>query len=104
MMNWVESHGMECVTALFLFSLITSVMPAYGTPHFFRLWGYNVISTLGANAGNIVKHTPAGQKIESFVGTTVEQQEDGTKTKTDVSVAALPATTSATLPATWQKP
>lgn len=91
MMNWVESHGMECVAALFLFSLITSVMPPYGTPHFFLLWGYNILSALGANAGNVVKHTPVGQKLESFVGTTVEEQPDGTKTKTDVAVSPLPA-------------
>lgn len=98
-MNWVESHGMECVIALFMFSMITSVMPPYGTPHFFRLWAYNVLSALGANAGNVVKHTPAGQKLESFVGTTVEQQEDGTKTKTDVSVvSALPTTSAANWP------
>lgn len=103
MMTWVETHGMECVVALFLFSLVTSVMPPYGTPYFFRLWGYNVLSALGANAGNVVKHTPVGQKLESFVGTTVEQQEDGTKTKTDVSVAALPATSATPSSTTWNK-
>lgn len=96
MMAWVETHGMECVVALFLFSMITSVMPPYGTKGFFSLWGYNVLAALGANAGNIVKHSPAGKNLESFVGTTVEKEPDGSMTKTDVAVSTAP-------PANWKQ-
>lgn len=92
MTNWVETHGMECVIALFLYSIVVSVMPAYGTPHFFRLWGYNIIAVTGASAGNVVKHTPVGQKLEKLVATNVEDNEDGTQTKTEVVSTTTPKT------------
>lgn len=68
MANWIEIHGFECLIACYAFSMVTSVIPPYGTPRFFSLWAYNIIALLGANAGNLVKHTPAGQRIENLVG------------------------------------
>lgn len=67
-MNWIEHHGFECLIVCFFFALVTSVMPPLPVGKgFWITWGYKIIQLAGANAGNLVKHTPIGKQIEALV-------------------------------------
>ena len=80
-MTWINSHGVECIIIAYVFSMITSVMPPM--PMYLNWWGtwlYNIAQLLGANAGNLVSHSPIGQSLETKLG--VQQTKTLTATTT----------------------
>jgi hypothetical protein len=79
---WVEHHGFECLLACFLFALITSVMPPLPIGKgWWVTWIYNIVQLAGANAGNLVKHVPAGQRLEALVANTSITDNKGNVTE-----------------------
>ncbi len=85
-MHWAESHGFELLVAAFIFSMVTSVMPPLPAGQgFWSTWLYNIIQIFGANLGNLVKHTPAGTRLETLVGTSIETLANGDKTVTELA-------------------
>ncbi len=85
-MHWAESHGFELLVAAFIFSMVTSVMPPLPAGQgFWSTWLYNVVQVFGANLNNLVKHTPAGAKLETLVGKTTETSPDGAEKTTELS-------------------
>ena len=68
-MSWVETHGLECLVIAYIFSSCTSVMPPMPVNlNWWATWLYNITQLLGANAGNLVKASPAGQQLETKLG------------------------------------
>lgn len=89
-MHWIEAHGFECLVAAFLFSGATSVMPPLPMGQgWWATWFYNILQLFGANLGNLVKHVPAGQQLETLVGKQVKQEADGSRTATEFASSTL---------------
>lgn len=88
-MHWIEAHGFECLVAAFIFSGATSVMPPLPMGKgWWTTWFYNIAQLAGANLGNLVKHVPAGMKLEALTQTTTEA--DGSRTTTEIASASSP--------------
>jgi len=81
MLSYIETHGVEALVICYVFSLLMSTIPPLPTNKgFFIVWAYNFAQILGANASNLVKHSPVGKKIENLVSDSEFAADDGTKT------------------------
>lgn len=91
-MKWIEVHGIECLIIAYIFSLCASVMPPmppssdrqFSWRYWWATWLYNVVQVFGANLGNLVKHSPIGQTLETTVGVSTTKTATLTAT-TEVS-------------------
>lgn len=79
MLNYIETHGVEALIICYVFSLLMSTVPKLPEhTNFFLTWLYNFAQILGANASNLVKNSPTGQKIEKFVSESQTIADTGT--------------------------
>ena len=86
-MHWAETHGLELLVVAWVTSMATSVMPPLPVTQkgWWATWFYNIVQVLGANLGNLVKHTPAGAELETLVGKQTSTLANGDKTVTELA-------------------
>jgi hypothetical protein len=91
MTAWINTHGLILLIVMYGFSLATSVMPQIPTGKgFWTTWSWNVLQVFGANAGNLVKHSPMGSKFESLVSDSKKTSSDGSAEVSHTVASSLP--------------
>lgn len=91
MMDWINHNGILVALVLFVFSTVVGSADKTRIPAnwgFWKMWGFNAIQALGANASKFAEQSPVIQKLNA---TTLQADPAGNLVTTQTAISTTAA-------------